>query len=40
MKKSNSRLIQFVVMIVSLALFVIGAGAPLGGGSGAPGHGG
>jgi hypothetical protein len=37
---SNSRLIQFALMVVSLALFVIGAGAPVGGGSGSPGAGG
>jgi hypothetical protein len=36
----DRRQIQFILLIVSLALLVIGAGAPIGGGEGAPGSGG
>jgi hypothetical protein len=38
--RSNSRIIKAAVALASIVLFVIGAGAPLGGGSGAPGCGG
>jgi hypothetical protein len=37
---AHSRFTKIALMVVSLALFVIGAGAPVGGGSGSPGAGG
>ncbi len=36
----NARTIQLVILIVTLSLLALGAGAPAGGGSGVPGVGG
>jgi len=36
----NTRTIQLIVLIVTLSLLALGAGAPVGGGSGIPGCGG
>jgi hypothetical protein len=36
----DSRTIQFALLVITLSLLAIGAGAPVGGGGGAPGVGG